>query len=72
MVFMSGKRDDFYLAMSCARLIHQLLQATGRRVVNPLFAALRANGRLHTPHHYYPAPQIRRERGLASRLISAA
>jgi len=58
--------------MPRSRLVHHFLQAAGRRVINPFFAALRTDGRLHAPHHHHAAAQIRRERGLALRFIPAA
>jgi hypothetical protein len=53
-----GQGGDFHLTVFQARLIHHLFQAAGRRIINPLFAALGANRRLHAPHYHHSTPQM--------------
>ena len=46
------KGGDIHLTVAPACFVHDSFQSASGRVVNPLFATLRADGSAHAPHHH--------------------
>jgi hypothetical protein len=67
-----GKGGDFHFAVLQARFVHDLFESAGGCVVDPLFPALRAEGRTHSPHDHDPTPQVSGECSGTFRFVSAA